>query len=258
MKPKKSLGQNFLVDLNMALKMVEAIGPQPDDIMVEIGPGHGILTRLLQPRVRKLYAVEIDQRFYEELRAKFAGCDNFVLVESDILDFDFSATAADQVRVVGNIPYNITSPILFHTFEYRKQIRDVTLLMQKEVGVRAAAEENCKDYGVLSVLGQALADVELLMKVPPTVFRPRPKVDSVLVRWRFNEERARRIRDEKFFRQIVRRAFNQRRKMLRNSLKDFADLTRFDFTRRPEQLSVEEWIDLANELFEKVQSTTTR
>lgn len=248
MKAKKSLGQNFLVDDNMAEKMVQCIDPRPDDVMLEIGPGHGVITRLLQPRVQRLFAVEIDQRLYDELEIAFQDCANFTLIKEDFLEFDISTCSESSIRVVGNIPYNITSPILFRMFEKRRHVRDVTLLMQKEVGLRAASGPNSKDYGILAVISQALADVKVLIKVPPTVFQPRPKVDSVLVRWTFTEERAQHIHDEEFFRSLVRQGFGQRRKMLRNSLKEFADKTSFDFTRRPEQLSVDEWIALANEL----------
>lgn len=247
LKAKKSLGQNFLVDDNMAAKMIECIDPRPDEVVVEIGPGHGVMTRRLQPRVRRLYAVEIDQRFYDELEATFGGCANFTLIKKDFLNCDLATLPENGLRVVGNIPYNITSPILFRLFEQRAQLRDVTLLMQKEVGLRAAAAPSSKDYGILAVISQALAEVTVLLKVPPTVFQPRPKVDSVLVRWTFND-RSQQIKDEAFFRVLVRQAFGQRRKMLRNSLKDFAEKTTFDFTRRPEQLSVDEWIMLANEL----------
>ncbi len=248
MKAKKSLGQNFLVDINMAAKIVECMAPDKDDVMVEIGPGRGIMTRLLQPRVGRLFAVEIDRRLYDELEAAFGGCSNFVLVKQDILTFDFGSCGSNALRVFGNIPYNITSPILFRTLEQRRFIRDVTLLMQKEVGLRLTAAPFTKEYGILSVLAQAQTEVRLLLKVPPTVFRPRPKVDSVLVNWRFSEEKSRRIRDEAFFRRLVKQGFGLRRKMLRNSLKEYTGLIDFDWTRRPEELSVEEWIELANEL----------
>ena len=247
LKAKKSLGQNFLVDDNMAAKIIECIDPKAEDVMVEIGPGHGVMTRRLQPCVRHLFAVEIDRRLYDELETTFRGCANFTLIKQDFLAFDLATLPESGLRVVGNIPYNITSPILFRLFEQRNRVRDVTLLMQKEVGLRAAAAPNSKEYGILAVLSQALAEVKVLIKVPPTVFQPRPKVDSVLVRWTFTD-RSQQIRDDAFCRALVRQAFGQRRKMLRNSLKEFVEITSFDFARRPEQLSVDEWIKLANEL----------
>ena len=249
LKAKQSLGQNFLVDDNIARKIVACINPQPDDIVVEIGPGHGMITQLLQKKVKKLVAIEIDRRLYEELDATFGKAKNFTLIKKDFLDVDLHEFGFNhKIRLVGNIPYNITSPILFRIFDQREMARDLTLLVQKEVGLRMISQPKSKDYGILAVISQAFADVNMLLKVPPTVFQPRPKVDSALVQWNFTPSRAQHIKDERFFRSLVKQAFGLRRKMLRNSLKEYADKTRYDFTRRPEQLSVEEWIDLANEL----------
>ncbi len=249
LKAKQSLGQNFLMDENMARKIVQAMNPQPHDVVLEIGPGHGSITRFLVSQVKQLYAVEIDQRFYDKLERDFAHLTNFELIKRDILTLDLEALELnDRVRVLGNIPYNITSPILFRMFDQRRAIQDITLLVQKEVGLRMVAQPNSKEYGILAVFSQAFADVNLLLNVPPTVFLPRPKVDSVLVQWRITNERDRTLQDEQVFRTIVKQAFGLRRKMLRNSLKEFAQHTRFEFTRRPEQLSVTEWIQLANEL----------
>jgi len=249
-KAKQSLGQNFLVDDNMARKIVDAINPTADDIVVEIGPGKGMITQFLQQRAKKLISVEIDQRLYDGLDIMFKLCENFELVKKDFLQIDLHDFHFDQkIRVVGNIPYNITSPIMFKIFGQRDVVQDLTLLVQKEVGQRVVSQPGGKDYGILAVLSQTIADVRLLFTVPPTVFQPRPKVDSALIQLTFTNERAAKIRNEKFFREIVKKAFGLRRKMLRNSLKDFAEQTSFDFTRRPEQLSVDEWIELANELF---------
>lgn len=253
---KQSLGQHFLRDVNMALKIVDVINPRPQDIMLEIGPGHGILTTLLQPRVKHLYAVEIDQRLYESMYDTFKEVNNFTLIKADFLQLNVTQLGMNSIRVVGNIPYNITSPILFRLFEQRKNIKDVTFLVQKEVGRRIVSSPNSKEYGILAVISQAFADVKLKLSVPPTVFQPQPRVDSALVQWTFTEARSSRIRDEFFFRSIVKKAFGQRRKMLRNSLKSYKDLTTFDFTRRPEQLSVLEWITLSNELSESLKRTT--
>lgn len=248
-KAKQSLGQNFMVDENMARKIVDAINPTADDIVLEIGPGQGMITRFLQERVKRLVSVEIDQRLYDGLDVMFKLADNFELVKKDFLKIDLNEFKFDQkIKVVGNIPYNITSPIMFKIFDQRALVSDLTLLVQKEVGQRVVSRPNSKDYGILAVISQAIADVDFLFTVPPTVFQPRPKVDSALIQWTFTEARAQNIKDEKFFREIVKKAFGLRRKMLRNSLKDFSDKSSFDFTRRPEQLSVDEWIALANEL----------
>lgn len=248
-KAKQSLGQNFMVDDNMARKIVDAINPTADDIVMEIGSGRGMITRFLQERVKRLIAVEIDQRLYEGLDVMFKLADNFELVKKDFLKVDLTKFDFEQkIKVVGNIPYNITSPIMFKIFDHRQVVSDLTLLVQKEVGRRVVSQPGSKDYGILAVISQAIADVDFLFTVPPTVFQPRPKVDSALIQWTFTEKRAQNIKDEKFFRDIVKKAFGLRRKMLRNSLKEYVDKTSFDFTRRPEQLSVDEWIELANEL----------
>jgi 16S rRNA (adenine1518-N6/adenine1519-N6)-dimethyltransferase len=248
-KAKQSLGQNFMVDENMARKIVDAINPTADDIVLEIGPGQGMITRFLQQRAKRLLSVEIDQRLYDGLDVMFKLADNFELIKKDFLKVDLAEFNFDQkIKVVGNIPYNITSPIMFKIFDQRELVSDLTLLVQKEVGRRVVSNPSSKDYGILAVISQAIADVDFLFTVPPTVFQPRPKVDSALIQWTFTDKRAQNIKDEKFFRDIVKKAFGLRRKMLRNSLKEFADNTSFDFTRRPEQLSVDEWIELANEL----------
>lgn len=248
-KAKQSLGQNFLVDDNMARKIVECINPCADDIILEIGAGYGMLTRLLQPRAQKLIAVEIDQRLYDQLLTTFQYAENFELIKTDFLKLDLATIhCSEKIRIVGNIPYHITSPILFKIFDHRGLVKDLILLVQKEVGQRIVSQPGSKDYGILAVISQAFADVKMLLKVPPTVFQPRPKVDSALVRWTFTESRLKKIKDIHFFKSLIKQAFGQRRKMLRNSLKEYADKTSYDFTRRPEQLSVAEWIELANAL----------
>ena len=245
-KPKQSLGQNFLVDQNIAQKIIDCFAPNPDDQVLEIGPGYGILTRLL--KVGKLTAVEIDKRLAELVQAEFKNSPNFQLIHSDFLKI--SLVGYTSLRIIGNIPYNITSPILFKVIEEREFVQDLTLLIQKEVADRIVASPNCKDYGILSIVSQVYANVKKLMVVPPAVFRPKPKIDSALVQWSFTNERAQHIQDHDFFRKLVRQAFGQRRKMLRKSLRDVLEKgqTGMDMTRRPEQLSVEEWIQFSNEL----------
>ncbi len=252
LSPKQSLGQNFLTDPNVARNIVAAFELTANDSVLEIGPGLGVLTLLVQPRVRKLIAVELDRSLAAILQDKFVDCANFELLVEDFLKFELNQLSTDRRwRIIGNIPYHITSPILFKVLEARRAVQDMTLLLQKEVAARIVAKPNCKEYGILSVMSQAFADVKTLLQVPRTVFSPRPKVDSSLVRWTFTTERSNRIQDEWVFRQAVRRAFGQRRKMLRNSLKDgflLDRLTEDELTLRPEQLGVEQWIDLANRL----------
>ena len=206
----------------------------------------------LQPQVKKLIAVEIDKRLCENIQNQFAHADNFYLVQGDFLKQDLFAFApVFRIRVIVNIPYNITSPIFFKAVEAHEKIIDLTLLIQKEVAQRVVAPPDCKDYGILSVFSQLYTDVKILLTVPETVFRPRPKVESSLVRWTFTQERIKQVRDANFFRTIVRQAFGQRRKMLRNSLKDYLSTERtvtIKTTQRPEQLTVADWIKLSNKL----------
>jgi 16S rRNA (adenine1518-N6/adenine1519-N6)-dimethyltransferase len=250
-RAKKSLGQNFLIDQNVLHKIVSALQLAAEDVVIEIGPGTGLMTALIQPHVRSLLAVEIDNLLVVGLREKFAACANLEIRHADILKTDLQEWIGQRTaRIVGNIPYYITTPIIFHVLDQPRHIQDMTLLMQKEVAERIVARPNSKAYGILSVISQACADVQCLLQVPATVFQPRPKVDSALVRWRFTSRLGGTIADHELFRRLVRTAFNQRRKMLRATLKLFpiAELTGWDFTRRPEDLSVEEWIEFANDI----------
>lgn len=251
-KPRKSLGQNFLIDRNILNQIVGNLNLTSDDHVLEIGPGTGFLTELIQPLVQNLIAVEIDNNLVPHLMTRFAGACNFRLVHQDFLKVDLRKLAGEGcLRIVGNIPYHITSPILFKVFANRQAVDDLTLLIQREVAKRVVAAPHCKEYGILSVFSQAYAEVKILMHVPRTVFRPRPKVDSSLVRWSLNEIRSARLKNESVFRDIVRKAFGQRRKMLRKSLRaqySIDAVSGFDFRRRPEQLTVDEWIDLANSI----------
>jgi 16S rRNA (adenine1518-N6/adenine1519-N6)-dimethyltransferase len=251
-KAKKSLGQNFLVDANVLRNIADSLSLGADDTVLEIGPGTGVLTELIQPQAGRLIAVEIDRNLAAILRVKFFHCENFTLIEGDVLDLDPTTLAPGvPLRVVGNIPYYITSQIIFHFFENRQCVRDMALLMQREVAERMVARPGDKDYGIMSVFSQTFADAAILMHVPRTVFHPRPKVDSALVRWTFTEARTKNIKDETVYRRLVRTAFNQRRKMLRKSLREAFPLEQLgdlDLTRRPEDLDVAAWIEMANKL----------
>jgi 16S rRNA (adenine1518-N6/adenine1519-N6)-dimethyltransferase len=218
---------------------------------VEIGPGTGILTRRIGPLVAHLYAVEIDRKLARYLELSMADYGSVSVVHADFLKTDPGEWAREKkIRIVGNIPYHITSPILFKILELRKRVIDLTLLIQREVAQRIIAGPNSRIYGILSVFSQTFADVAVLLNVPKTVFRPRPKVDSSLVRWTFTSERSQTLSDEKLFREVVRMAFGQRRKMLRNSLKTVMPPTINPEVqlKRPEQLSVREWIALVNKM----------
>ncbi len=249
-KPKQSLGQNFLVDANVANNIVDAFNLSNTDTALEIGPGPGVLTQRILTRIKKLIAVEIDGPLAESLNLRFGDLSSFVLHHCDFLKFDMGLVPESDIRVIGNIPYNITSPIFFKVLEARNKVRDLTMLIQKEVAIRIVSKPNTKEYGIMAVMSQAYADVEILMHVPKTVFRPRPKIDSSLVRWTFHDKFAKDIENPVLFNALVRQAFGQRRKMMRNTLKEYyeQDPELWDFTKRPEQLSVIDWIELSNRI----------
>lgn len=217
--PKKSLGQNFLTDVNIAQKIVREFGAAESDVVVEIGPGEGALTRLLIASGVRPIAVELDPRAAERVRSTFG--EGVQVVESDILKTDLGAIAAKmgagKIRVLGNIPYYITSPILFHLFEHRQVLSDAMVMMQREVADRLVARPRTKEYGILSVMTQTYAVPRRLFDVGPRCFFPPPKITSSVVALRFADiEGIAGI--EEPHRTIVRAAFNQRRKTLRNSL----------------------------------------
>jgi len=251
-RPKKRLGQNFLLDANTLRKMAAATQLEQTDAVLEIGPGTGMLTQLVLPEVRKLIAVELDGALAAQLKEKFAGEKKLTVIQADFLKTDLAALRGDEeLRIIGNIPYYITTPIIFKVLDSPAGLRDMTLLLQREVAERIVAAPNHKEYGILAVFCQTFAEVSVLLQVPRTVFHPRPRVDSALVRWRFQTARSKRIADPALHRYLVRTAFNQRRKMLRVTLRDTAGVEAmqgWDLTRRPEDLTVEEWIDLANAL----------
>ncbi len=250
-KAKKSLGQHFLVDSHYIARIVAAIRPEAGDTMVEIGPGPGALTRPLLDKLAHLHVVEFDRDMVARLRDEFPG-ERLTIHQADALDFDFTQFG-DDLRVVGNLPYNISSPLLFHLAESAARIRDMCFMLQKEVVDRMAAAPDTADYGRLSVMLQARFRVEKKFVVPPGAFRPPPKVDSAIVRLIPLAPEAVPYRDAHVFADVVGRAFGQRRKTLRNTLKGLADATLFaelgiDPIRRGETLSVDEFARLANRL----------
>lgn len=250
-KAKKSLGQHFLVDNHYIARIVAAIRPEAGDTMVEIGPGLGALTRPLLDKLAHLHVVEFDRDMVARLGEEFPG-ERLTIHQADALDFDFTQFG-DDLRVVGNLPYNISSPLLFHLAESAAQIRDMCFMLQKEVVDRMAAAPDTADYGRLSVMLQARFRVEKKFMVPPGAFRPPPKVDSAIVRLIPLPPEAVPYRDARVFADVVGRAFGQRRKTLRNTLKGLVDTALFeelgiDPIRRGETLSVAEFALLANRL----------
>lgn len=245
-KPKKKLGQHFLTDQNIARKIVDNLGPDVQDVL-EIGPGMGVLTQYLIERPElNLYVVEIDNESVEYLKRHFTGIKN--IWSEDFLKADIASRFPDKFNVIGNFPYNISSQIFFKVLELRNRIPETVGMVQKEVAERIAAPHGSKIYGILSVLLQAFFDIEYLFTVSETVFNPPPKVKSAVVRLRRNNLEALPC-NEKLFIQVVKAAFNQRRKMLRNSLKEICSELPAKFAeKRPEQLSVNDFIELASDI----------
>ncbi|MGH8714023.1 MAG: 16S rRNA (adenine(1518)-N(6)/adenine(1519)-N(6))-dimethyltransferase RsmA, partial [Casimicrobiaceae bacterium] len=220
-RARKRFGQHFLVDPHYVERIVAAIAPQQGDRMVEIGPGLGALTRPLLERVDRLTVIEIDRDLAAALGAEFAP-QRLLLHVADALTFDFAALGGD-LRVIGNLPYNISSPLLFHLAQFDTHLRDVTIMLQKEVVHRMAAAPATPDYGRLSVMLQVRFRVERLFVVPAGAFRPPPKVESALARLTPLGASRPALVDPALFAQLVAAAFGQRRKTLRNALKPFAD-----------------------------------
>lgn len=224
--PRRRFGQNFLVDRNVIAKIVDAIDPAPADVVVEIGPGKGALTEPLLDALQVLHVVEIDRDLAASLRERFPP-DRLIVHEGDALRFDFSALPA-PLRAVGNLPYNISSPLLFRLAECAERLRDAHFMLQLEVVERMAAAPGGKTYGRLSVMLQYVFAVERLFRVAPGSFWPVPKVDSAIVRLTPLGSGRLRARDERLFAGVVARAFSQRRKTLRNALRDFVSDAMFD------------------------------
>jgi 16S rRNA (adenine1518-N6/adenine1519-N6)-dimethyltransferase len=255
--PRKRFGQNFLTDQAVLHEIIQSITPQPDDVMVEIGPGLGAMTALLLQSLRQLHVVELDRDLVARLKKQFDQ-DRLIIHEGDALQFDFASiplaegkNEGQKLRVVGNLPYNISSPLLFHLTSVAHQVRDQHFMLQKEVVERMVAEPGSKTYGRLSVMLQWRYYMELLFIVPPTAFDPPPQVDSAIVRM---IPLAQPLScDEAKLGRVVQQAFSQRRKVIRNCLGGMfneSDLIEagIDPQARPEAIPVEQFVALANRL----------
>ncbi len=249
-KPLKRFGQNYLFDQNIINKIISEINPGKKDNILEIGPGHGSLTEKLLEKTNTLTAIEIDKRIKEDLQNKFPG---LRLISEDVLKTDFRKIFSDgkkKIRVVGNIPYNITSPIIFKMIEYNDIIKDSVLMVQYEVAKRLKGEKGTKDYGILSVLLNFFAEVKFCFKVSPSSFYPKPNVFSALVHLFFKENDI--DKELKYYLiQIVKASFGNRRKTLKNSLGNsiFSNINFEDsginLTKRAEQLDSADFLILA-------------
>lgn len=253
---KKRFGQNFLVDQFIITRLVEAINPQQEQTLIEIGPGLGALTKPLLKRITQLHVVEIDRDIVSWMKTEYAmpeyANNKLIVHNSDALKFDFSSLG-NNLRIIGNLPYNISTPILFHLLENLASITDMHFMLQKEVVERMVAAPSTSAYGRLSVMLQYYLQMEYLITVPPEAFKPAPKVESAFVRCIPHAKQPFIAKDTALFAKVVLAAFSQRRKTIRNTLKPF--LNDDDFAKlginsqlRAENLSVGTFVTITNYL----------
>jgi 16S rRNA (adenine1518-N6/adenine1519-N6)-dimethyltransferase len=245
---RKKWGQNFLTDINLLNRIVRTVDPQKSDSILEIGPGHGSLTEKIFPNVREMAAIEIDPLLIKHLSIR-SDLEGLQIIHGDVLLQNIEKIPiSNPVRIIGNIPYNITSPIIIWLIEQLDYWDDAFIMMQKEVGERLTAKVGTKNYSRLSVVVGVYLNMELCFTIPPDVFYPKPKVDSAIIK--FTKKSNPIVPDDQYvkFNKIVKAAFSKRRKMLRNSLAGF-DIPKeikseIDFTRRPETLTIQEFAKL--------------
>jgi 16S rRNA (adenine1518-N6/adenine1519-N6)-dimethyltransferase len=262
---RKRFGQNFLVDSSIINRIVDCIQPQPGDLMIEIGPGLGALTSPLLSRLERLNVIELDRDIIPKLVSSCiagdaANIDKLTVHEIDVLKFDFAAFHSQQasargpgsekkLRIVGNLPYNISTPILFHLLKYRYLIQDMFFMLQKEVVDRIVSAPGNKLYGRLSVMLQTYCTVQALFQVPPSAFEPAPKVDSAILHLQPSSQYDDQIENFSDYEKLVRQAFSQRRKTLKNTLKNICSSEMIEqaglsATQRAEELSVADFVAL--------------
>jgi len=253
-KPRKRFGQNFLHDANIIHNTARAVAPKSDDHIIEIGPGMGALTSSFSGECEKLDVIELDLDLIPILKQKFGTNPNFAIHQADALKFNFlELYQGKPLRIIGNLPYNISTPLLFHLFSFSDKIKDMHFMLQKEVVDRLAAQANEKHYGRLGIMAQYHCQVSQLFTVPPQSFNPPPKVDSAIVRLEPLKGKQVIAKDPEFLAVVVRTAFNQRRKTLRNALKgladkDIIDNLEVDLSLRPENLSLKDYIYISDTL----------
>ena len=242
--PRKRFGQNFLVDNQIINKIISTISPKNNEIIVEIGPGKGALTLPILEHLNHLNVIEIDRDLVSLLNS--LKQDKLTIFEADALQFDFNQFS-QKIRVIGNLPYNISSPLLFHLLDFREQIIDMTFMLQKEVVDRIVATHGNKTYGRLSVMMQAFFEVESMFVVPKESFEPQPKIESAILYLKTRAEPL--VKNPKLLEEIVKVAFSQRRKTLKNCLKSIINQsqTEIDLSQRAEMLSIENFITLMND-----------
>lgn len=266
---RKDYGQNFLIDSNILQKIVESAGVTKEDMVLEIGPGIGSMTQYLCEAARKVVAVEIDKELIPILSDTLSSYDNVEVINNDILKLDLEALVQEKnngkpIKVVANLPYYITTPIIMGLFEKKVPIESITVMVQKEVADRMQVGPGTKDYGALSLAVQYYSKPEIMVNVPPSCFIPQPKVGSAVIKLSRYEDMPVRVKDEKLLFRVIRAAFNQRRKTLVNSLKNSSELS-FDkeiiegaikelglsANIRGEALTLEEFAKLSDCLYDK-------
>ncbi len=259
-KFSKSLGQNFLIDDSVLTDIVEGAEVNKDDLIIEIGPGVGSLTAQLIGKAKKVVSIELDNDLIPILQEELGQYENFTLIHKDALKVDFNEIIGDEksVKLVANLPYYVTTPIIVKLLKDNYNFKSLTIMIQKEVAERINAEPNCKEYGALSLLVQYYCDTKIVRKVSPGSFIPRPKVDSIVIRLdRLSEKRV-EVKDEKLMFEIIRNAFNMRRKTMWNAIKFLGmkkeniekafELSGIDQKRRGETLSLHEFAILSDNI----------
>lgn len=252
-------GQNFLVDSNIQKKIIQAVNPNKDDEILEIGPGLGALTEDLFIKAKKLYAVEKDKALFAFLKERFTSCNNLELIHQDFLLTQLKKLSDVQLKVVGNLPYYVSTPIIAHLFQKnRKKVKDIFITIQDEVGKRYAGEKGTKEYSSISLLVQYFSSPQILFSIPKKAFYPQPKVNSVFMHLKVREEPPVFLEDEEQFFKIVRACFQQRRKTLLNSLshhvksiskaqlQEILEKCSIDYHARAEALGVEDFAVIEN------------
>jgi len=259
-KPRKRFGQNFLQDIAIIQKIISALNPKSEDKLIEIGPGLGALTKPLLAHVNHLDVIEIDRDLANQLAASLAHPQHLKIHVQDVLHFDFNIFIEKKIRIVGNLPYNITTPLIFYLLTFESRIQDMHFMLQKEVVDRICAQPNSKDYGRLSIMMQYYCEAECLFLVPPDAFYPPPKVQSAVVRLTPRPFPV-TVTNHTLFQNITRDAFNHRRKTLSNALKSY--LNNNDFTAlhlsanlRPEDLSVTDFVKISNYIDQQSKNLT--
>ena len=248
---RKRFGQHFLAEPEYIDKIVSSVAPAPGETIVEIGPGQAALTDPLAALATELHAIEFDRDLAALLRDRFAGRGNVTIHEADALDFDF-ATLGENLRIVGNLPYNISTPLLFHLLKFKDRVVDVHFMLQKEVVDRMAASPGNKNYGRLTIMLACSMEIVPLFDVPPEAFTPPPRVMSSVVRMRPLADGTFDIADPSLLEALVKLAFTKRRKTMRNALKGMADAEHLEAAgidpgSRPEEIPLAKWVGLANQ-----------